>query len=84
LWSIDLDRAHERDKAEWNSLQSVFGDPKPMPPALLNRSFGANWQLVCLIDPYDTLIEHQRIGTLPKEFRFVEEYCISDPRHWTA
>ena len=84
LVGIDLYRLSERDKTEWNNPQYVFSDPKSMLPALLNRTLGVKWQLLCLIDPYDdTFIERQQISTLLREFRLLEEYCNSEEeRTW--
>jgi hypothetical protein len=81
---IDLYRVSERDKTEWNNPQCVFGDPKSTLPALLRRSFGAKWELLCLIDPYDdTFIEQEQIGRLLNEFHILEEYCTSEEeRTW--
>lgn len=84
LVGIDLYRVSERDKTYWDNPNVFFGDSKSTLAALLNRSFGARWQLLCLIDPYDdTFIEHKQIGTLLKEFRLLEEYCMSEEeRTW--
>lgn len=81
---IDLYRVSERDKTEWNKRNCVFGDPKSTVRALLKPSFGAKWELLCLIDPYhDTFIEHQQIGSLLNDFHLLEEICTSEAeRTW--
>jgi hypothetical protein len=78
---IDLYRV-----SEWNERRDILVDPKSILPALLNRSWGRNWQLLSLIDPYDdTVFDHHQMDTLLKEFRLLEEYCTSEEeRLWLA